>query len=278
MITSAAASRSSTTYADLYTKANLRLEAERLRRLSNVFDPDSKRVLESVGLRNGMRCLDVGAGIGTITNWIADRVGDGEVVALDRETAVLVGACQANVTIVKADLTAQSTNNLVEPGSFDLIHVRSVLGVLADPAATLRLLYRWLAPDGSLVVSDMWPSLFRGTMGPALRKVLRVTIEMVRRTVGVDVEWATRLPQQLAELGLTDINMHVTTPLLTADSELAEMLRLGVALTAEPLLAKGLLTQKEIDTALTELSDVTLVAAPQVMITGWGRKRVSFGS
>jgi ubiquinone/menaquinone biosynthesis C-methylase UbiE len=162
--------------------------------MAEVFDEHTRSLLESVGLKEGMRCLDVGAGAGTITNWIAGRTGAGEVVALDREVRLLLGACERerNVTVVEADLTTQSTSGLLEAGSFDLIHTRSLLGVLVDPETALRRLLSWLAPGGTLVVSDLWASPLDGTMGQALCSAMRAGVALMAGTVGVDPGWAAR--------------------------------------------------------------------------------------
>src|SRR5258708_38315263 len=49
--------------------------AERLRLLARVKWPTTKALLRQVGLRPGMRCLDVGCGIGAVTLKLARWVG-----------------------------------------------------------------------------------------------------------------------------------------------------------------------------------------------------------
>jgi SAM-dependent methyltransferase len=262
------------TYADVLTNSGLEVEGKRLQLLARMFDPDSRSLLESLGLRDGMRCLDVGAGPGTVSNWLARQIGSGEVVALDREVALLVGRCEPNVRIVKADLTADTSDGLLAPASFDLVHVRSVLGVLADPEAGLRRVISWLAPGGILVVSDMWVTGLHGTMSPALTRAHQAALALMGRTCAVDVGWATRLPEQLARHDLADLGMHLAAPPLTAGSSHAEMLRLHLALIRRLVLAAGLLTEADLDQAAADLDDPALAAAPQIMITGWGRRRV----
>jgi SAM-dependent methyltransferase len=260
------------TYTSLFARAKTEMEAERLRLMAEVFDEHSKSVLESAGLREGMRCLDVGAGAGTMTRWIAGRTGTGEVVALDREVGRLeTRERERNITIIEADLTKESTCSLLEAGSFDLIHARSLLGVLVDPDTALRRLLSWLAPGGSVVVSDLWASPLDGTMGEALRRALRAGVDLMAGTVGVDPGWATRLPHVLAGHGLQQVGMHVAAPVLTAESDHALFVRLSLCLLGEPMMAQGLLTRQQLDTALTDLQDAALVAVPLIMVSAWGR-------
>ncbi len=62
-------------------------ERERLACLEQAVDPRSIRQLAALGVTRGWTCLDVGAGGGSITRWLARRVApDGRVVAMGRLT------------------------------------------------------------------------------------------------------------------------------------------------------------------------------------------------
>lgn len=109
--------------------------AARLRLLNEIYGPESMQLLLRAGLREGMRVLDVGCGIGTMTRWIGTQVGpEGAVVGLDgsaehiaraREAAHAEGS--ANVTFVEGSAYDLS----VAGGGFDL-----VLPVVADASRT----------------------------------------------------------------------------------------------------------------------------------------------
>jgi hypothetical protein len=47
--------------------------------LAAIYDPQTIRHLETLGVACGWRCLEVGAGSGTIAKWLADRVGPTDV-------------------------------------------------------------------------------------------------------------------------------------------------------------------------------------------------------
>lgn len=69
-----------------YFAADAEADAElaRLKLLEEVSDPQTIRCLEAVGVGAGWRCLEVGAGAGSVTRWLAARVGaSGNVVAAD---------------------------------------------------------------------------------------------------------------------------------------------------------------------------------------------------
>ena len=59
-------------------------EAARLTLMSRLLDPMHRRHLESLGIGEGTRALEVGCGNGSISAWLAERVGPGgHVVAVD---------------------------------------------------------------------------------------------------------------------------------------------------------------------------------------------------
>src|SRR5581483_12494004 len=65
-------------------------ERARLDSLTALYDPGSLAVCERLGLSPGWRCLDVGAGTGTLALALAQRVAPtGTVVALDIDTRFL---------------------------------------------------------------------------------------------------------------------------------------------------------------------------------------------
>ncbi len=64
--------------------------------LGQMFDEFSLRRLTSAGIKAGARCLEVGAGAGTIATWMADQVGEtGELLATDRPTVNLMSSTHA---------------------------------------------------------------------------------------------------------------------------------------------------------------------------------------
>jgi tRNA A58 N-methylase Trm61 len=59
-------------------------ELTRLRRIESALDPQSHKLLTKTGVAAGWACLEIGAGGGSILQWLCERVGrDGRVVGLD---------------------------------------------------------------------------------------------------------------------------------------------------------------------------------------------------
>ncbi len=65
-------------------------QVERLRVLEALLDAGTFRLLEKAGVRPGWRCLEVGAGGGSVAAWLSDRAApDGSVLATDLDTTVM---------------------------------------------------------------------------------------------------------------------------------------------------------------------------------------------
>src|SRR5262245_8762302 len=61
-------------------------ELDRLRRLETELDPASRALLDRLGVRDGQRFLEAGAGAGSLAYWLADRFPAGHVTAVDVDT------------------------------------------------------------------------------------------------------------------------------------------------------------------------------------------------
>jgi SAM-dependent methyltransferase len=92
-------------------------ERERLALMSRLLDPMHRRYVEALGIGPGARTLEVGCGNGSVSGWLAERVGQrGQAVAVDIDLS-LVGVRAPNLDIRQADITAGP----IEPKAFDLV-------------------------------------------------------------------------------------------------------------------------------------------------------------
>ena len=110
-------------------------ERERLAAIEAGLDPTTIECLEKIGVGEGWRCLEVGAGAGSIAAWLCRRVRpQGKVVATDLQTKFLEAIDASNLEVRKHDISKDE----LEPDAFDLVMARKVLEHLADPPAALR--------------------------------------------------------------------------------------------------------------------------------------------
>jgi ubiquinone/menaquinone biosynthesis C-methylase UbiE len=105
---------------------------------------------DAIGMTAGWRCLEVGAGGGSVARRLGERVGaTGSVLALDLDTTYLADL-PPHITVRRHDLTREQLPH----GEFDLVHCRALLMHLPDPAATIASLAATVAPGGWLLVEE----------------------------------------------------------------------------------------------------------------------------
>src|SRR5215471_17929575 len=80
------------------------VERARLRLLEEFHDPLTASQLDAIGVGEGWRCLDVGAGGGSVTRMLAERVGTtGSVLAVDLDTSLLERFASDRVEVRRHD-------------------------------------------------------------------------------------------------------------------------------------------------------------------------------
>jgi trans-aconitate methyltransferase len=150
MMTTATAAMPSAT--GLYALGRDPGETARLQRQSEELRPDSAALLDRVGLGPGQAAIDLGCGPRGILDLLAERVSpNGRVVGLDADPAHVAMARHftaqhrlGDVQIVAAD--ARRTG--LPPGSFDLVHARTLLVNVPEPAEVLTEMVRLAKPGG----------------------------------------------------------------------------------------------------------------------------------
>jgi len=136
---------------DGYVLGHSKVELKRLATQALLIDPITRRFLVSAGIREGMRVLDVGSGVGDVAILLAGLVGQsGELVGMDpAQTAIdaairrVRAASLANVTFRCGD---PATMTFDEP--FDAVVGRYVLQFIPDPSAAIARLSSHLRPGG----------------------------------------------------------------------------------------------------------------------------------
>jgi 2-polyprenyl-3-methyl-5-hydroxy-6-metoxy-1,4-benzoquinol methylase len=126
-------------------------ERERLAAIEAAANPLTIEYLGQIGVGPGWHCLEVGAGAGSIAEWLCHRVGpNGQVVATDLQTRFLERIEAPNLVVRRHDITVDE----LERETFDLVSSRKVLEHLAVPSAALGRMVAALRPGGWLLAED----------------------------------------------------------------------------------------------------------------------------
>lgn len=207
--------------------------------LEHLLDEPTTRILQGAGVREGGRCLEIGAGGGSVARWLAERVGStGRVVAIDLETDHL--AAGPGVDVRRWDIH----DGIPDGGPYDLIHARLVLAHLPRRRELVQDLIRALAPGGWLVLGEVTDRPMTVLSAPTesdaalFTYMQHLSLEVVSPARGLSFEWAGEVPGQMAAAGLLDLHglQHSETSRGGAPGSL---LHRNLNMQAEPLLREA---------------------------------------
>ncbi len=201
-------------------------ESAPLRRQSDELRAFSAELLDRVGLEPGQSAIDLGCGPSGIIELLSGRVSpSGHVVGVDADPAHVAMARQfaderglANVDVVAAD----ARNTGLPSGSFDLVHTRTLLVTLPEPAAVVAEMAR-LARAGGWVVSlepDTEYALCY-PRHPAFDRICELFDVAFRRN-GADPWIGRRVTELYREAGLDEIGVEARAALHPAGDSRSE--------------------------------------------------------
>lgn len=223
------------------------LGREQLECLELLLDGHTTAALTAAGIRRGLRCLEIGAGTGSIARWMADRVRpEGRVVAVDIETNRLADG--PGVEVRRHDIN----DGVADGGPFDLIHARLVLMHLSRRREIVTELIDALAPGGWLVLGEYLGPLFEPIAAPSradaelFHRVVQTTIDSVGRPGGISYEWAHEVDEFLVRAGLVNVHnqRHMET---TVGGDTGCILYRNYIRQAAPLLLEAGLGHEELE-------------------------------
>jgi SAM-dependent methyltransferase len=259
-----------------YLFDNEALEAEdRFSALASLFDPVSFRHLDRLGVAEGWRCLEVGAGGGSVTSWLATRVGEsGHVLATDIDVRWLEQRPQApNVEVRRHDVVADT----LPESSFDLVHERLVLVHVRERATALRNLVLSLRPGGWLLLedfdSDIAPDAFPAaeTAEAQLGNKMGRSIRALLAQRGADPALGHKLPRLLRDAGLEEIGADAYQAIEAGDA-IRRLQRANIRQVSEALLEQALMSRLEVERYLALLDAQTISPSSPLLVSAWGRR------
>lgn len=215
--------------------------------LGRLLDATTTGFLDEIGVQPGWRCLDLGAGGGSVTRWLAERTGPGgTVVAVDLNTDHLEAG--PGVEVHRHDIN----DGLPVAGGFQLIHARLVFMHLPRRLEVLRTLVDALAPGGWLVIGDFSDRPRRVLAAPSdadarlFDRVQGYAHDVVMRYAGSSLAWAHEIDGHLAGAGLTDLD-SLAYSVATAGGGIGCLLHDNYARQVEHVLLDAGFTAEELD-------------------------------
>ncbi|MET0827880.1 MAG: methyltransferase domain-containing protein [Microbacterium sp.] len=194
-------------------------ESERLTLMSEMLDPQLFFRLTQIGVTEGWRCLEVGAGNGSVSRWLSGQVGPtGSVVTSDIDIDLLQRIDASNVTVRRIDATRDDLGS-----DYDLVVARAILHHLPERAAVLARLATAVRPGGCIVLEepDFHPVL--ATDSSTLREFWEGWLVWADRHQ-IDYFVGRKIPGMLVAQGLDDVRAYGETILYRGGSLTARYL------------------------------------------------------
>jgi ubiquinone/menaquinone biosynthesis C-methylase UbiE len=255
-------------------------ESARLQRQSEELRPDSAALLDRTGIRPGQAAIDLGCGPSGIIELLAERVSPGgRVVGLDADPAHVAMARElagqrglGHVEIVAAD--ARRTG--LPSGSFDLVHARTLLVTVPQPAAVVAEMVRLARPGGWVagLEADAGYSLCYPAH-PAWDRLCEIFQASFSRN-GADLLIGRRLTELYREAGLEDVGVEARAGVYRAGDS-RRTVRADLVRSMRPMIVEmGLADERELDevdrTVREHLDDPRTLVMPHLSFLAWGRK------
>jgi SAM-dependent methyltransferase len=240
--------------------------------LSALFDPVTQRHVAALGIREGWRCWEVGAGGPSLPGWLHDRLGpDGFVLATDIDPRWLDDPARPRIEVRRHDVARDDTPE----GGFDLVHARLVLVHVPEREEALRRMAAALRPGGHLLIEDfdidLQPLACPHAVAPDDDLANRIRAGFLDLIVqrGVDRRYGRKLPSSLRDLGLEDVTADAYFPV--AHPAAAALDAANVEQVREGLLAQGHATEEQIARHLDALARGLDICVPP-LVSAWGRR------
>ena len=229
--------------AEYVWRHDLKGERARLRLMSDLLDPSSEFHLLRIGVAKGWHCLEIGAGNGSLSQWLAQRVGsEGHVIASDIRTDLMKGIESGNLEVRRLDVVHED----LPDAAYDLIAIRALLHHLADRRAVVSKIVRWLKPDGWLFIQepDFYPTW---TVEPPSQKHFWEQFVQWAASHQIDYYVGRKIPVWLQAEGLLDIKSEGHAILYNGGSAFASWWDCGIREVADRLRTEGGVSQATLD-------------------------------
>ena len=246
-----------------------RVEYQRLDLMSKILDPWTRAYMTALGVGPGWRCLELGSGNGSITEWLCDTVGPaGGVTAVDINTVLLDLIPAQNLRIEQMDVRIGQ----LPTAAYDLVSCRALLHQIAEHAPeVLQHMAAAVKPGGWLLVQEPDFSLAPTTQPEAWSSTWRAVLEWGRGS-GVDWFIGRQLPAMISALKLGRPEAKTDVQNFRGGDRGARYFQLFFSEVRDRVLDGGRLDPATFDAAAAMLDDPDYWTQCWMMTAVWVRK------
>ncbi|AWT59777.1 MAG: Demethylmenaquinone methyltransferase [Candidatus Moanabacter tarae] len=256
-------------------------EINRLRIQSEALKFDAKTMLDEIGVTKGWHCLDLGCGAGGIMDLLSTSVCDiGYVVGLDSNPKLLNAAKEWTATLglkntgfIRGDAYA---TRLPEE-SFDLVHIRFLLGTAGEPERLVKEAKRLTRKGGVIAIQEPDSSMLGCfPRHPAFDRLKQLLIKCFA-DVGADLKLGKKAYHLISAEGLTDVTYRPFILGFRNSDPMADYLPQTIESIRNTLISRSIASGEEIDRLIDEcrnhLASPTTVSNSFLVAQVWGWKK-----
>lgn len=231
------------------------LGEKRLGILNDMYNPYSQAFLKKIGLKPGMRVLELACGIGIMTSWIAEQVGStGQVMALDfssEQLAIAEKRAQklnlGNIQFIEKNIY-DIDHSL---GEFDLVWGRFIFQHLTDPVLALKQAVALVKNKG--VIASEESDVFTIFSDPEYSALLTCMnwFKKINTLKKVNFDIGPAFYHELRTLGLKNVDCEIVQPIFRGEQR--NHMPLIVLETKAAFIETGIATAEEIDQVAEQL-------------------------
>lgn len=246
----------------------------RLEHKERIQDPKTVAYLDRIGVGEGWRCLEVGAGRGSIAAWLCRRVGAaGQVVAIDLDATFLRQLELPNLLILEQDVVA---NNL-EEAAFDLVHARDVLMHIPERDSVLDRMAGAVKPGGWILVEE--PDVSTDAADPTAPDVARKlyarvmeAIYLLLRDAGLDPNYGSRVLGRLQKVEFESLAAESWCQTYTGGPDCESPHVAVLEKLIQPITSQGSVSVEDFLAFLGLIRDPSFSWREGLTVSTWGRR------
>ncbi len=229
------------------------------RALNQFINSATQQFVLGSGLKEGMRVLDLGCGIGIMSAWLAEQVGpDGKVVAIDNsadqlEIAKEVAKDHDIKNIEFVNCFAKDIASLNQ--EFDYVFCRFLMVHLVDPRLVLQAIYDCLAKGGVFACETaIVGHEYCYPPSEAFNSWRQLNHDILAQT-NRDPQTGKKLFNYCHEIGFHSMDARIFQPVLSSVDLRREMILNDLAEQEAAMLEVDLIDEEQLNDLREELTD-----------------------
>jgi SAM-dependent methyltransferase len=214
-------------------------ERERLKLMSALLDPLERAHIDRLGVKSGWRCLELGAGNGSIARILAGLVApSGKVIASDIDVRYMADLDVPCLEVRRLDVMEDA----IEDKAYDFVVARALLHHLPGRKTALKRMIEAVKPGGVFLIEpDMLPCT---VAEPESMRAFWQAWLIWSEQSDIDYTVGRRIPAWLDSLGLEGVAAEGDTMHFNGGSDWATYWTSTMRELAPSLLKTGGMTEK----------------------------------